>query len=65
MLEKIKDFLSTLEVSQVLFFLGFLMFGSSMSLYISSCSGTTAGVMFGGGCGYVTRFSVECYLIRK
>lgn len=48
MFEKIKDFLSTLEISRVLFFLGFLMFGSSMSLYISSYSGTTAGVMFGG-----------------
>lgn len=48
MFKKIKDFLSTLEISRVLFFLGFLMFGSSMSLYISSCSGTTVGVMSGG-----------------
>ena len=48
MFKKIKDFLSTLEISRILFYLGFLIFGSSISLYISSYAGATVGVMFWG-----------------
>ena len=48
MLEKIKAFFSTPEISWAIFFLGAFIFGSSMSIYVSSYAGTTAGVMFGG-----------------
>ena len=48
MLEKIKAFFSTPEISWAIFFLGAFIFGSSMSIYVSSYAGATVGVMFWG-----------------